>query len=174
MELKELRRRCEARLRELDLPMPFDVRTFCAVLAAKRGRPIQLRPIATRSGPWGLWVAGPSADIIFYEQETSPLHQEHIILHEASHVLCAHRPVPVADAELMQLLFPDLCPETVQRVLQRASYSGEEEQEAELLASLILERVGSTSAPMATDDPNEVQLLGRLAASLEQDGDSPR
>lgn len=154
--------------------MPFDVRTFCAVLAAKRGRPIQLRPIATRSGPWGLWVAGPSADIIFYEQETSPLHQEHIILHEASHVLCGHRPVPAADVELMQLLFPDLCPETVQRVLRRASYSGDEEQEAELLASLILERVGSTSVSMATDDPKEVKLLGRLAASLEQDGDSPR
>lgn len=175
MELKELRRRCEARLRELELPTPFEARAFCAVLAGRRGRPILLRPIATRSGPWGLWVAGPSADFIFYERDTSPLHQEHIILHEASHLLCGHRPVPVADAELMQLLFPDLCPETVQRVLRRASYSGAEEQEAELLASLILERVGGTLASTAaTDDPKAVQLLGRLAASLEQHGGDPQ
>lgn len=169
-----MRRRCEARLRELELPTPFEARTFCSVLAERRGRPILLRPIATRSGPWGVWVAAPSADIIFYERDTSPLHQAHIILHEVSHLLCGHQPVPVADAELTRLLFPDLCPETVQRVLHRSSYSGDEEQEAELLASLILERAGSGSVPMVTADAEVLQLLGRLASTLEQDGNEPQ
>jgi hypothetical protein len=175
MKLKELRRRCEARLQEFELSTPFDVHAFCAALAARRGRPILLRPVASRSRPWGLWVAGPSADIIFYEQETSPLHQEHIILHEASHLLCGHRPVPVAVAELQQLLFPDLRPEIVWRVLHRSNYSGDEELEAELLASLILERAAGTPTPRTmTEDPSAVQALGRLASSLEQgSGDPP-
>src|SRR5688500_4507371 len=101
---KELRARCEARLRALDLPAPFSAQAFCDRLAARRGRPILLQPIANQAGSWGLWVATPTADYIFYEQETSPLHQEHIILHEACHILCVHHSTPIAEAELPRLL----------------------------------------------------------------------
>ncbi|CCF85428.1 hypothetical protein [Nitrolancea hollandica] len=165
---KELRARCEARLRALELPEPFSAQAFCALLAAQRGRPILLQPVANRAGPWGLWVATAATDYIFYEQETSPLHQEHIILHEACHILCAHRATPIAEAELPRLLFPDLCPEMVQRVLQRTSYSTPDELEAELLASLTLERVMRTGLvrPISSDSQTTT-LLGRLGASLE-------
>ena len=83
MDLRTLRKRCEERLEQLELPVPLTARSFCAKLAKKRGRPIHLRAVTTRAGPWGLWIAGPLADFIFYEQGTSPLHQEHIIVHEA-------------------------------------------------------------------------------------------
>lgn len=174
MELKELRWRCEARLRALELPIPFDARIFCDMVAAKRGRPIVLRPVTSRAGPWGLWVALPTADVIFYDLETSQLHQEHIILHEVGHLLCGHRPVPVADAEFLRLLFPDLRPESVQRVLRRASYSGDEEREAELLASLILERAECVPASRTLEnDPRAAELLGRLSISLEDGSGDP-
>lgn len=167
MDLRLLRKRCEGRLEQLELPVPLTARSFCAKLAAKRGRPIHLHAVTTRAGPWGLWIAGPSADFIFYEQGTSPLHQEHIILHEACHLLCGHRPVSIGKDEYVRLLFPDLAPETIWCVLRRATYTADEEREAEFLASLILERANrlvSTQPPVAAAPTD---LPGRLAASLE-------
>jgi len=169
MDLRKLRHRCEERLRGLDLPVPFDVRTFCGALGTRRGRPIRLCPVVSKAGPCGVWAAGAEVDYIFYEQATSPLHQEHIILHEASHLLCGHHPGPVSDEECSRLLFPDLDVEMVSRVLGRAAYSADEEQEAELLASLILQRAGRTRSPHARPaDPGVAALLDRLEAVLER------
>lgn len=171
MDLTALRKRCEGRLKELalDLPTPFDVRAFCRALVMRRGRPIELLPIVGTRGPCGLWIASDEADYIFYEQQTSRLHQEHIILHEVCHVLCGHQPTPVSHADLSRL-FPDMHPDTVQRLLQRGGYSTEEEREAELLASLILEQT-ARRLPRAVSIPDgeTAGLLGRLEASLEDD-----
>jgi IrrE N-terminal-like domain len=168
MSLRQLRRRCEARLRALDLPSPFDVREFCEAVGRGRGRPISLRQVSSQTGPCGLWVAGPSVDYIFYEGATSPLHQEHIILHELSHLLCSHRSATVAGLDHSRL-FPDLDAETVRRVLLRATYSQEEEQEAELLASLILSRMGRMALPASRrSDPAAAELLDRLEVTFEQ------
>lgn len=173
MNLKALRKQCEARLSELDLPTPFDVRTFCEVVAGRRGRPIVLRPIVTHSGPWGLWAAGPSADYVFYESDTSVLHQEHIILHELSHLICGHRPTPVAEPAVVADLFPDLSPESVRRVLSRAAYTAADEQEAEVLASVLLKRIAAARPRGDRASPGlaatEVEVLGRLGKALQSD-----
>jgi hypothetical protein len=165
-----LRRRCEARLRELDLPDPFDARSFCKALGERRSRPIRLRAVPGGEGACGVWVSAPSADLIFYEKDTSPLHQEHIILHEISHLLCGHAPAPVTEHETSQLLFPDFDLETIELVLPRAGYSTEEEREAEILASLILERAAAGS-PVRTSPRKGGgdEVLHRLEASLQAD-----
>jgi len=64
-------------------------------------------------------------------------------------LLCGHDPVPVSKREISQLLFPDFDLDTVKLVLPRAGYSTVEEREAEILASLMLERVavGSPTHP---------------------------
>ena len=175
MDIKDLRHRCERRLRDLQLPVPFDVSIFCDRVAAKRGRPILLRPTASRAGPWGLWVATESADIIFFEADTSPLHQQHIILHELSHLVCAHTPLPVTDPEILQALLPDLIPETIRHVLSRVAYSAEEEREAELLASLVLERVAWGTAPSSVaGNPQTAGIRDRLGDLIPSDaGDRP-
>ncbi|MGD9891551.1 MAG: hypothetical protein AB7R89_29830 [Dehalococcoidia bacterium] len=166
MDLKRLRQRCEARLQALDLPTSLNARSLCDTLVAWRGRPILLQPVANGAGPHGVWVAGPSVDVVFYERETSPMHQEHIILHELCHLLCDHRSTPVSDADYTQLLFPNLHPGTVQLLLQRAGYSTDEEREAEILASLILERTVGTP-PIGVPSPDvEVGLVVRLEAAL--------
>ncbi len=175
MDLKKLRKRCEERLRAIDLPVPFDARAFCDLLATRRGRPIVLCPVAIRGAPSGAWMGGPSTDFIFYARDTSRLHQEHIILHEVSHLLCGHRPTRVTDGEWSQVLFAYLPPGTVQEVLYRAAYSAEEEREAELLASLILERTASTLPPgTPPQDPATARLLRRLEVSLEGHGERER
>ena len=168
MDFRKLRLRCEARIEQLDLPVPFNARVFCSMLAAKRDRPIVLRPVTSTAGPWGLWVALPGTDLIFFEQATTPLHQEHIILHELCHLVCDHRAPTVAPAEVHQLLFPDLQSETIERVLRRAGYNVEEEREAEMLASLILERVPlADSHDESPPSPEDADLLERLASALE-------
>jgi hypothetical protein len=139
-----LRRRCLARLRDLPLPAPFDVHELCERVAARRGRPIRLLPVAGLTGVCGLWIATDTTDLICYERDTTRPHQDHIILHELSHVLCDHYPVPVPGTAL----FPDLDPGMVRAVLGRAGYTSDEEREAETLASLIRQR--ATTRPDGT------------------------
>jgi hypothetical protein len=67
MNLKALRARCEARLRDVEIPAPFDVWTFCGGLARQRRRPIVLRPIVSRLGPCGVWLALSTKDLILFE-----------------------------------------------------------------------------------------------------------
>ena len=167
MTLTELRRRCEARLDTLDLPVPFEVGAFCRGLAAQRGRAIMLRLVTNAAGPHGLWLAAEGADIIFYQKHTSPAHQHHIILHELSHLLCGHQPELAQDMVTPQRLLPDIRQATVRGVLSRSAYSNDEEREAELLASLILERsAGLLLAPVEAPDGQSEELVQRLATAL--------
>lgn len=170
-----LRQRSAARLQEIPLPTPFDVEVFSEEVAARRGRPIVLRPRSNPSGLLGLCVPGTTSDLIMYEQDTSPLHQEHIILHELSHLLCDHHPVVLVDMELASLMLPRLGTSTVYRALRRANYSSVEDQEAEVLASLILERAtkfGRTHPVLP--DRGQHGALGRLAEIMEDDDESRR
>ena len=94
-----------------------------------------------------------------------------------THLLCGHPPALVDEPELGQLLFPDLGPGTLRHVLRRAAYSGDKEREAELLASLILERVGGgmrRDAPSPALAPEAAALLDRLGAVLEEGGGARR
>ena len=159
---RRLRRRCLARLRDLPLPVPFDVHELCARVAARRGRPIRLLPVAGLTGVCGLWIATDTTDLICYERDTTRPHQDHIILHELSHVLCDHHPLSVpGGGGHATALFPDLDPAMVRAVLGRAGYSSDEEREAETLASLIRQR--ATTRPDGT-------LHARLHDALDSDG----
>lgn len=174
-DLRELRRRCESRLRALALPDPFDLEEFCQSLANLRGRSLYVRSATSGLGPYGLWIATASADYILYAEDTSPLHRLHIILHELSHILWNHHPVPLDDLSIPEGLFSNLRPETVLRLLQRAVYSTDEEREAEMLATLLLARVTpDESEAIASDDPDEREVSRRLVRSLEQEGSTER
>lgn len=109
-----------------------------------------------------------SRDYIFYDEHTVSMHQEQIILHEVCHVLCEHKGLQLAEREVLNLLFPDLDPEMLQRVMWRSAYSREEEQEAELLASMILERTLEESAPLDVEcDPEAEKLRYKMETWLE-------
>jgi hypothetical protein len=135
-----LRKRCWAIVRRLPLPEPFSVSALCDSIAADRGRTLYLHPMDRPEGvldmPCGMWVATDVADHVFFEQQTSTFHQEHIILHELGHMICGHT-IDMLDPALVDA---DNGDEPVQRALFRASYNTEQEQEAELLATLLLER----------------------------------
>lgn len=134
--------RCRRIVDGLDLPSPFDVTAFVAELGRRRGRPVTLLPVASRPDrPCGLLVTTSLRDYILYAADTTPLHQQHILLHEAAHLLCGHD--TSSPAASLDALLPHLPPALVRSVLGRAVYTEPQEQEAELVASLILSRVTS-------------------------------
>jgi len=171
MDQKLLYKQAAARARALDLPSPFDAFAFCRAVERSSGRPIVLRAVRMDGGVYGAWLPVGGTDFIFYEEDTSAFHQQQIILHEGSHIVCAHRPTAIPDAELVQLLAPLLRLDmgTVGAHMRlRHTYSAREEQEAEVLASLLLERVAA--APVLSGwelDPEAAALIDRLRASLE-------
>jgi hypothetical protein len=111
----------------------------------------------------GAWIRAPGADIIVYERNTTRLHQEHIALHELSHIICGHE-TPILHSELASQLFPDLRPDVVRGVLQRQSYSNEEELEAEIQASVIRERATDRKPAESQTTLADDSILKRLEA----------
>jgi hypothetical protein len=169
---RELHRRCEKHVRrvvaDVGLPQPFVLREFLDRLAARRGRRIELFPHDHVPGAaCGMWLRLAEVDVIVYAR-TAQLHEEHIILHEVGHMLCDHRGTARGGDDVLRLLMPDLDPMTVRAILGRTSYSDAEEQEAELIATLILERVADrrpeAGAPRA---PGLAGELHRLHSAFE-------
>ncbi|MFF3333692.1 hypothetical protein ACFYWX_29785 [Streptomyces sp. NPDC002888] len=157
-----LRRRCHTLLKDIELPTPFSVDALCAQLALRRGRHLYLHPLPEKTagaGACGVWLATEDTDHVFFERRTSRLHQEHIVLHEVGHMLLDHRGTDPAP-DLVGLL-PDLSPRLVRRLLARTAYSTRQEQEAEMLASLIRVKAGHPFAAHRPPRPNEAeQALG--------------
>jgi hypothetical protein len=183
--LDELRRRSERVLAPVVVPDPFDLDAFCRQLAGQRGRPLHVMPLpdtAGVTGPCGAWAATDKADYLFYDSAAAPVHRELIVLHEVGHLLGGHEPesadppllagdAAAADTVLAQWAqwIPDLSPEAVRHVLGRNSYTTRQEQEAEMIATLILARgsrspAGPVSAP---GSPTSVtQVLVRFSTTL--------
>jgi len=136
---RALRKRCRRLLRDLDIRPPLDVRELCRRLAEQRGRPIRLVPYPIRvPGPFGLWIMTETDDVVFYQQETTPPHQDHIILHEIGHIIADH-PSDETDDDAWDALSTDGPPESTTRALRRTCYDTDHEREAELVATIILE-----------------------------------
>jgi IrrE N-terminal-like domain len=169
MSKKEIRRRCQDLIADLDIPVPFDAHKLCARFAARRARPIRLRAVAMSvDSPCGIWLSTSGGDYIFYEEQTSRLHQEHIVAHEIGHILCNHHTTAIFPLEISRLLLPNLDPNLVNRVLSRTHYSAGEEQEAEMIASLILQRASRWHPESEWAAPaHGAGVRQRLGGSLE-------
>lgn len=138
-----LRSRCEQRLSQLPLPTPFTVDRFREALVVHRSRLLTINAMPTLGpdAPSGVWIATERADHVFVDETARPLHREHIVLHEIAHIVCDHQGAPAMTDEDVSALLPALDVEMVARVLGRARYTQADEQEAELLATMIAQRV---------------------------------
>ena len=133
---RELARRIRRTLRALEVQPPLSVHQLCKALSTHRGRHIELRPFPLPiPGPIGLWLDTPHADLIIFQAQTTPGHQDHIVLHEIGHILADHPGTNVTDQ--WESLLPGLKPGAIRRALQRCSYNTEQEREAELVATII-------------------------------------
>jgi hypothetical protein len=147
--VRQLRRRCELRLEGVPIPHPFDLDELCEGIANLRGRPLHLQavPGLSSTAPCGLWISVQSADYVFFDASTTRLHADHIILHELGHMLWGHSiAMDIENSALCQLM-PDLDPKSIARILGRVSYTTSQEQEAEMLATLIRAGAGLSTTP---------------------------
>ncbi|MFJ5222559.1 hypothetical protein [Streptomyces sp. NPDC088400] len=150
----------------------MDVEELCRALGKRRGRPIDLRPVALeKPGPSGVWVDFPQMDVIFYQQETTRLHQDHIILHEVGHLIVAkdeevaqREKTPDDFAEGWKNLIPVVDRGLIRRFARRCSYESGEECAVELVATILLEwsSVFEREAPLPADPS-----LRRIQSALE-------
>ncbi|WP_369182352.1 ImmA/IrrE family metallo-endopeptidase [Streptomyces sp. Y1] len=162
----ELWRRCREIAQALPLPEPFEVTALAATLAQARGRPLELVPLPGRSrGPCGILASTDRADYIGYPSDTSVLHQQHILLHEVGHLLCGHTGATALGSAASEALMPHLSGELIRRVLGRSAYSDRQEQEAELIATLVLQRArhrARAPRPDAGEADDRVARLGSV------------
>lgn len=152
-----LRRRCDELIRTLPIPHPFDMPTFLNRLAQHRRRHIELVPVALSAAlPCGLLISTDDADYVCHAVDTSPLHAQHIVMHEVGHLVFGHTSkseaanIPldgrrVAEQAAVRTLLPDLSPAMIQRILGRTTYSDVHEREAEQFASMLLARICGSS-----------------------------
>lgn len=165
---ESLTRLREAGIRRIDdcgLTTYPDVDALCRHLGELRKRPIVLVPVKLRaSDPCGMWVVARDEDIVFYDKDTTRAHQEHIIMHELGHIISCHRGSGLLDDASARLLFPSLDPELVRDMLMRATYDDVQEQEAEVIAYLLSQRIvpdGAVAEPAPDSTLDQIaRILG--------------
>lgn len=161
----DIRRRCEQLLPQLPIPEPFHLEQFQEHLAAGRGRPLHVQEMPPREpgDPSGWWIGTATADYVFVDPDARPMHREHIILHELAHMVLDHaHSEPHLDESLAALL-PSLEPSLIKTMLGRTRYSEVQEQEAELLATLIGRQAREGRAGVSSD---VAALRARLRSTL--------
>lgn len=146
-----VRRRCAGLVRRLErtvgVPSPFDLDVFLDRWSTHSGRDVVLLPLTAAEMPpgvCGLWLRLGDQDVVGFPAGAPRTHRDHIVLHEVGHMLANHSG-GLAGAQAgapMQAsaLLPDLDPAMVRSVLGRSVYSDVQEQEAELIATLIMHR----------------------------------
>lgn len=179
VEWAQLRARCEDRVETLlasvgGLPTPWDIDEFCDRLEDHLGRAIELAPVTWMVGEsTGAWQRREDYELIAYATNTSPVHQDQIILHELAHLLCAHRGRCVLSVQEAQEKAPDLRAAAFTHLLDRVSVTNEE-HEAEMIATLILARVARQSrrthraGAQHTLDASTSAALSRVTAAFDE------
>ncbi len=123
-------------MQELGVQPPLVVDELREALSVRRGRPIVLRAAPLpMPGPLGMWVDTVHGDLIVYQEHTSKLHQDHIILHELCHVIADDKGSPTDWGSLI----PGVDRREVRRVLNRCSYNDADECRVETAATIIME-----------------------------------
>lgn len=169
-DLTPLRRRIERDLDALDWSPPFDINGLLDQIGAKRGKPILLLPAELPAdGPGGLVIERADDMVIVVDDALPALQQEHIVMHEAAHVLFGHSGTTLNDisADGLSELDPELVADA-QRVVRRDGYSAAEEIEAEIAAALMWFRAGAVRSmtPRRTDSAEVAAANARFAEAL--------
>ncbi|MCM6775548.1 hypothetical protein NDR87_15270 [Nocardia sp. CDC159] len=138
MNDREIRRYCRKVLRACDIQPPLRIDELCRRIGEQRGKPIRLIPWQLPvPGPFGLWMSRGHEDCIVFQEETTRVHQVHIILHEIGHILCEH--IDDTGGDDVPDLGPEFPGDLTRRGLRRTCYDELRERQAEMVATIIQE-----------------------------------
>jgi hypothetical protein len=128
-------RRSAAVARELALPVPFTMDELGTCLERRRRRSVRLLPMVTEPGaPSGVWIGTADTDCLYYEEQTSPFHQAHIVLHLAGQMLIGDARGPAIDSRLV----PSVSQQLIGLMLSGDEQDAVTRLEAETFAFLVL------------------------------------
>lgn len=190
--------RARAVVEQLIIPVPFSVTTLTAAVEDRVGWPITLNDRAARTdldpSVSGMTYPGPDAYQVFYPMGAETWWALLCLCHELAHILCGHVPnrgaaessvisavaadvdVDVATAReltrTVDAILPDM--QEAQRVwgIYRCTLDEDVEQEAEMVASLLVGRVEAVIDAPPTPDPTAGSpVLGRFARVLGSSSD---
>jgi hypothetical protein len=140
----DARNRIQAKLAALNFDFRrFTMESFVAQIEAQLKRRIYFIGWQMPPGFFGVWLsdAEKPLEYIFYDQSAPPLHQVHIQLHELAHVLCGHTTVKLTGQDIARLLQGKLDWSQLNQALRRSVDQVVEDEEAEVMATLIQEQV---------------------------------
>jgi hypothetical protein len=158
---------------DLHLPLNSGPAEFWSALVRNRGRTIELIRVTMSDGLSVVPVVGERTDYIFFDHNTMPHREGHVILHAVAHLLLEHACQTVSGAEadlairrFFQRLFPHLAPETPANNAPRGRTARceEHELEAQLLAMLLMEM--SLDSAVAKQGYLDLSALNRLKSIL--------
>ncbi|MCG0283814.1 hypothetical protein [Streptomyces sp. PSAA01] len=168
MKHRQIRRQCYKLVRSLDLTHPFSVDDLSRQISQRRNKPITLAPLTfPAGGPVGMLASTATVDYVFYESNTTVIHQTHAIVHEFGHLLWGHESAePLTDTGAGSLLPDDLDPTLIQHLLGRTQYSHPEEYAAEYFATQVLHVVYGAPSTDTARPQDMSSFVSRLERSL--------
>lgn len=143
---RRLHRRCRARVEELLLPFPLRPEAVKERLEGIRDREIWVLPDggALPAQISGLWLGAATRDYVYFREGLAGCRLDHTLMHEFAHMMCHHRSATLADREWLRAQAPQLVTgEDIEHICMRSNFDSADEQEAELMASLMLARMST-------------------------------
>ena len=171
-----------ARLVEL-LPFrrPWSLDSFLAAIGVMIGTPITvgaLPDLVARENITGLWVPNPMMHSIFVPASATGKYREHLVCHEIGHIVMAYTHTSAEIREMLGATLARIAPRLPRKFVEhrdppqfcyaRTSFMHPIEQEAEWLATLIMDRASEVRQPLypATMSAQDQAFLGRIAELL--------
>lgn len=132
-------RRFVSEVEGLELPVPFTLERFPPYLERRSGRAVRLERVAlVPAAPSGIFLRTARTDWLFYEAETSPFHQAHIVLSLVAPLLIVDGTGPRVDP----VVAPGVSPELSGLILGDGERRMISVCESEDFALLALDRLG--------------------------------
>ncbi len=136
--------RAEIILKELGYDFKkFSITEFLSFVSEKKGREIITVPWSMPAALFGVWMSDDEVpnEYIFYRDNVPVIHQVHIQLHELSHFLLGHPTIKINRKLIVDVVENKASLPYADLPRLRSPMRTEWETQAELLATLIQERV---------------------------------
>ncbi|MBT2412746.1 hypothetical protein J7I94_19645 [Streptomyces sp. ISL-12] len=153
-KIRKARKRCEAVVAELLLPPEAGLEEVCDLVADRVGQPVHTLTMPLGGVASGMTILLERELWICADQDTSAWHQVHVQLHELGHLLMGHEKEPAVAEEALTLWTPSLDTGVAMRHMgigpafwRHHAYDKPAEMEAEIVASLLEERISPHLAP---------------------------
>lgn len=117
-----LQKRVDDLTQELGLTGDFNAHDFINALNQRMNLSIRAASMEMPPGHTGFLAKANEGYVLLYKENTSWIHQQHIIFHECAHILLGHRSTELNES------------------FHRTDFDDEAEREAEFFATTVLER----------------------------------